>query len=83
MFSKWIISHTGEQIMVKIFYTTYISVVSHISRYFNLKKAERLDSRPMGCGIDPNWRHWIVSLSKTLFPLLSTGSTQEDPSRHF
>ena len=24
----------------------------------------------------------IVSLSKTLYPLLSTGSTQEDPSQH-
>ena len=24
--------------------------------------------------------HCVVSLSKTLYPLLSTGSTQEDPS---
>ena len=26
--------------------------------------------------------HLVVSLSKTLYPLLSTGSTHEDPSRH-
>ena len=26
--------------------------------------------------------HCVVSLSKTLYLLLSTGSTQEDPSRH-
>ena len=25
---------------------------------------------------------YVVSLSKTLYPLISTGSTQEDPSRH-
>ena len=29
----------------------------------------------------PHCRHCIVSLSKTHYPLLSTGSTQEDPSQ--
>ena len=29
----------------------------------------------------PHLRHCVVSLSKTFYPLLSTGSTQEDPSR--
>ena len=33
-------------------------------------------------GLEPHWRHCVVSLSKTLNPLLSTGSTQEDPSQH-
>ena len=28
------------------------------------------------------WSHCVVSLCKTLYPLLSTGSTQEDPSGH-
>ena len=28
----------------------------------------------------PWWNHYVVSLSKTLYPLLSTGSSQEDPS---
>ena len=28
------------------------------------------------------WSHCVVSLSKTLYLLLSTGSIQEDPSRH-
>ena len=41
-----------------------------------------LDSRSRGCGYEPHQRHCIVSLSKTLYPLLSTGSNQEDPSRH-
>ena len=29
-----------------------------------------------------HWRHCFVSLSKTLYPLISTGSTQEDLSGH-
>ena len=38
-----------------------------------------LDSRPRGCRFEP---HCVVSLSKTHLSLLSTGSTQEDLSRH-
>ena len=41
-----------------------------------------LDSRPHGCGFKPHRCHCVVSLSKTQLSLLSTGSTQEDPSRH-
>ena len=41
-----------------------------------------LDSRPRGGGFKPHWRPCIVSLSKTDFSLLSTGSTREDQSRH-
>ena len=41
-----------------------------------------LDLRSRGCGFEPHQRHCIVALSKTLYPLLSTGSTQEDPPRH-
>ena len=37
-----------------------------------------LDLRLRGCRFEPHWRHCIVSLSKTLYPLLNTGSTQED-----
>ena len=40
-----------------------------------------LDSRPKGRGFEPHRRHCVVSLSKTYLSLLSTGSTQEDPSR--
>ena len=40
-----------------------------------------LDSRPKGRGFEPHRRHCLVSLSKTQLYLLSTGSTQEDPSR--
>ena len=41
-----------------------------------------LVSRPRGHGFEPHHRHCVVSLSKTYFSLLSTSSTQEDPSRH-
>ena len=39
-----------------------------------------LDSRFRGCWFEPNQRHCVVSLSKTLYALLSTGSIQKDPS---
>ena len=35
-----------------------------------------------GWGFNPHQRHWIVSFSKTLNPLLNTSSTEEDPSQH-
>ena len=35
-----------------------------------------------GLGFKPHLRHCVVSLSKAHLSLLSTGSTQEDPSRH-
>ena len=40
-----------------------------------------LDSRPKGRGFKPHQCHCVVSLSKTHLSLLSTGSTQEVPSR--
>ena len=41
-----------------------------------------LDLGSRDCGFEPHWKHCIVSLSKTLYPLLSTGSIGEDLSRH-
>ena len=41
-----------------------------------------LDWGPTGCEFDPRWCHYVVSLCKTHLSLLSTGSTQEDPSQH-
>ena len=41
-----------------------------------------LDPRLKGCGFEPHPRHCIVSLSKTLYPLLSSGSIKEDSSQH-
>ena len=37
-----------------------------------------------GCWFETHWRHCAVSLCKIVYPLLSTGSTQEDmkSSRH-
>ena len=40
-----------------------------------------LDLTSRGCGLEPHLRHCIVSLSKTLHPLLSTDSTHEELSR--
>ena len=36
----------------------------------------------LGLGFEPHRRHCVVSLSKARLPLLSTGPTQEDPSKH-
>ena len=44
------------------------------------KERSELDSRTKGCGFEPHQRHCIVSFNKTHYPLLNTGSTQEDPS---
>ena len=41
-----------------------------------------LNLRSRGCRLEPYQRQCVVSLSKTLYPLLSTGSTQEDRSPH-
>ena len=41
-----------------------------------------LEWRPRGSGFKIHQRHSVVSLSKTHLSLLSTGSTQEDLSRH-
>ena len=39
-----------------------------------------LDSRPNDRGFKPHRRHCVLSLTKTHLSLLSTGSTQEDPT---
>ena len=41
-----------------------------------------LESISIGCEFEPHQRHCVVSLSKTFYHLLRTGSTQENPSRH-
>ena len=41
-----------------------------------------LDSMRRGRGFEPHCRHCVMSLTKTHLPLLSTGSTQKDPSQH-
>ena len=41
-----------------------------------------LDSRPRGCMLEPHRCHCVVFLSKIHWSLLSTGSTQDDLSRH-
>ena len=41
--------------------------------------ARVLNSRLRGCSFEPHQRHSFVPLCKTIYPLLSTGSIQEDP----
>ena len=45
-------------------------------------RGREFDSGLRGCGLEPHQRPCVVFLSKTLYPMLSTGSTQEDLSRH-
>ena len=45
-------------------------------------KSASLDINKRGSEFVPHRRHCAVSLSKIVYPLLSTGSTQENPSRH-
>ena len=39
-----------------------------------------LDWRLRGCGFELHWKPCVMSLSKTLYPLLNTGLTQENLS---
>ena len=41
-----------------------------------------LDLGSKGCLLQTHLRHCVVSVSKALYSLLSTGSTQEDLSKH-
>ena len=47
----------------------------HIHR---LTLRECSGSKPSSYGFEPLWRHCVVSLSKTHYSSLSTGSSQED-----
>ena len=62
--------------------TGFYTLVSMGSSEAQWLSGRVLDSESWGWGLDPHRRHCIVSLSKTLYNLLSTGSTQNDPSRH-
>ena len=60
--------------------------VSHDFIRFEALEAQWFSGRVLGlklrgCRFEPHWGHYIVYLS-TLYPLLSTGSTQEDPYPH-
>ena len=59
---------------------SYLLIVSINMQGAQWLSGRVLDSRPKGRGFQPHRRHWVVSLSKTQLSLLSTGSTQEDPS---
>ena len=50
--------------------------------HFREHSGRVFDSRLRGRGIEPCRRNCVVSLSKKHLSLLSTGSTQEDPSQH-
>ena len=46
------------------------------------QKSSVLELRSRGCKSESHVRHCIVSLSKTIYPLPNTGSTQEGPFQY-
>ena len=53
--------------------------ISQLLGIINISKGARvLDSGFKGCEFETHWRHCIVSLSKTLYPLLTNGSNREE-----
>ena len=62
---------------------TYMRNIQQIERSSTSLSGRVLDSRSnRGWGFKPHQRYCVGSLSKTLYPLLSTGSTQENVSCH-
>ena len=43
-----------------------------------MAQLEECYSQPKDYEFETHWRHYVVSFSKTLYSLLSTGSTDED-----
>ena len=82
----FIVSKMVEFIRIQTVDTKYQNkVISTSSRRINVEGAQWLsgrvlDSRQRDRVFEPHWRHCVVSLNKTHLSLLSTGSTQEDPS---
>ena len=62
----------------KILITTSFSSKEHSGSWLSSRV---LDLRSMDRWFEPRRRHYVVSLGKTAYPLLSTGSTQK-MSRH-
>ena len=54
----------------------------HRTRRVEESNGSVLDLRSRGWGLEPHCRLYVVSLSKVLYPLLCTGSTQEDLSQN-
>ena len=78
MLLRAIIGYTKKKLF-EVFFQSYAKIV--IKHGFWLS-GRVLDSRPRGRGFEPHQHYFVVSLSKTHLSMLSTGSTQEDPSRH-
>ena len=57
-----------------------LAVILRICKGAQWLSGRVFDSRRKGHGFEPHRYHCVVSLSKTHSSLLSTGSTQEDPS---
>ena len=64
------------------FFLGALRVNASVSFFAQWLSGRVLDARPRGSGFKPHQRHCVVSLSKIHLSLLSTGVTQEDPSRH-
>ena len=73
--------------LVVPFGTNELNKMIHLKFIYLQKAAQWLSGRvlelkQMSCGFERHGPHCIMSLSKTRLSLLSTGSIQEDPSRH-
>ena len=62
---------------------TTLGLVDFVIAQFAIQEVEYFTPDARGCGFKPHRKLCIVSFSKTLYPLLSTGSTWEYPSRHY
>ena len=60
----------------------FLAVIQIIPQGAQWLSGRVFDLRPRDPGFKSHRRHCVVSLSKTHLSLLSTGSTQEDPSQH-
>ena len=67
-----------------LFKYTATALLAYLFAEHSCSVGRVLDLESKDCWLKPHCRqsHCVVSLSKTLYPLLSTGSTHEDPSRH-
>ena len=62
-------------IMHLSFQLSVVQLVIEHSRVTRWLSGRVLDSRSRDCRFEPHRSHCVVPLSKTLYPLLSTGST--------
>ena len=74
---------TFFSVLVTPLHAAFESRQVKVKNKLNEERTASISCKSVGHGIEGHefeicWRHFFVSLSKTLYSLLSTGSTQED-----